>query len=105
MNCRPWTPEEEQVLRSNDGKLNAQQIGEQLGRSRASVFRRAYVLGISLRKTGDKHWRSKLTELQVQMISCLKDEGYTGEQIRLAFKLDVTADTINDAAAGRTWRG
>lgn len=102
---RPWTPNEERFLRDHAGKMTASAIGAVLDRSRQAVHAKAKSLGVNLTQRGEYHWKARLNEVRVQMICALKDSGYTAAQIKEAFNLDAHIHTINDAAAGRTWRG
>lgn len=104
MNGREWRTHEDRYLKDNAGKIPCRLIAAHLGRTKHSVYGRAAFLGISLTLSGEHHWKAKLTELQVQMIAALKEHGYTADQIKFAFNLEVSPQTIRDAAAGRTWR-
>lgn len=101
---RFWTTEEKKFLRNHAHLLTAQQIGEKLGRTTGAVNSKAEQLGISLSKRGENHWNARHTYLRVQMISTLMDAGYSAKQIKQAFKLDESEQSIYDSGTGRTWR-
>lgn len=98
-----WTIEEDSLLAELAGIRSGREIGEFIGRTTGSVFARAHKLGISMRKSGERHHLAKVTNLHKQMIMTLIDNGYTPKEISTAFKepLTISKSTIKDIEKGR----
>lgn len=76
-----YTRHEIAILQKHAATHTARQIGEMLGRTRLSVKRKAYELGIKMRKSGDNHYLTKHTDHEIELCRALYDEGLNCRQI------------------------
>ncbi|MNZ12917.1 hypothetical protein D3C78_298000 [compost metagenome] len=101
-----WTSAEDQALRQLIGTRSYALIGAALGgRSGAAVHSRAKRLGLQHHGNhGEQHHAAKLNRLQAAMLGALLDAGYTAAEIKAAFGLSVSTQTLGDIGRGTTWR-
>lgn len=99
---KTWTEAEVAILKRFASSKTAEEIGIILGRPTYSVSGKAVYAGISLKKVGENHRNSKLSDLQVLMVHILCDAGFTPTEIQNAAMPHVTVDTLNDIKFGRT---
>lgn len=71
-----WTRKEDEVLRSNFGRMRTERIAEQLERTPSAVFNRAHKLGL----------RAQLPDGHMTLTQAVERSGYTGRQLRRAAK-------------------
>lgn len=90
----PYTEEEELTISEFAGIKTAEEIGLMIGRTRPSVLRKAERLGLSLRQIGENHYKSRLSNLQVEMINALFAGGFKSCEIHQAAFNHVAANTI-----------
>ena len=104
VNGRQYTAEDDATLRQLIGHQSYATIGAVLGRSASSVHGRAKLLGITPSpRRGEQHHAAKLSALQAGMIGALIDCGYTAAEIKQAFGLEISKQTIGDIGRGTTW--
>ena len=101
---RLWTQEEDKVLKELAGLQSVAAIAVALGRSDKGVHGRLKRLKLSGRLKGELHWNAKLSNLQSAMIITLVESGYSVKEIKYAFDLEVSLNTLHDLAAARTWK-
>lgn len=85
--CRRFNYREEQFIRRNARTMTADQIAEELGRSRGAILNWAWWRGVSLQKYGDNHPLTKVCDADVNLIHALRDEGLTFREIAKKFEL------------------
>ncbi|WP_258006856.1 DNA-binding protein [Vibrio diazotrophicus] len=78
---KKFTRDEDRFITEHRGDLNTEQVGDKLGRSKASVLYRAMRLGVSYRKIGIEAPQGKLTLDDVELIRALSDEGLSSYAI------------------------
>ncbi len=79
-------------LKNNCRNKSAKELSEVLSKTPRSIFAKCHREGIILRKLGENSCRSKLTNIDVELIFCLKDEEVKISEI--ADKFDVSDTTI-----------
>lgn len=99
-----WSAAEDATLRELAGVMPANQIAEMLGRPKGGVHHRIKALGLKGHLHGENHWCAKIDRLKASMIGTLRDHGFTAREIKAAFNLEISATTIDDIGARRTWR-
>lgn len=107
MNGKPWSKEDDAMLRELVGTMTAESIGKILGRTQRAVWKRVEKLELNGRLHGERHWNAKLSNLQAAMIGALHDAGFTTNEIHgaLSRPLEVSLQTTYEICSGRTRRG
>lgn len=99
-----WTAAEDAVVRELAGKVPAEAIGRHLNRTRCGVLYRVKKLGLRAVLRGEGHWASKLTSLQAAMIATLRDAGFSAQEIRRGFNLDIGETVIQEIGNSNLWK-
>ncbi len=102
MSRKNWSPDEVVLLKKYASSKTAEELGTILNRSKYSVCRKAHDSKISMRKIGENHKDSKLSNLQTTMLLVLSDAGFTPTEIHQAAFNHVCLSTINDIKFMRT---
>lgn len=102
---RFWTAEEDKVLRQLAGVQTAEAIAVALNRPVGGVYHRMKRLRLTGYKHGEHHWAAKVSNLQASMLWTLRDAGFTANEVKRAFGIELSVNSINDIAACRTRRG
>lgn len=97
-----YTEEDKRIVRKYAGKKSAEEIGLMINRTPASVRHFAYLNKISLRKSGQYHHQSKLTDLQVEMVKALSKCGFSETEINKSCFRHVTRSCITNIVRGAT---
>lgn len=72
---RPFSESELEVLRQHAEAHTGQQIANMLGRSRGVVLSKLRAMGLNSIKRGDKHYKVKHSDHDVELCRKLYDEG------------------------------
>lgn len=72
---KPFTDEELEILRHHAASHTGQQIADMLGRSRKVVLNKLNAMGISSVKRGDRHYKVKHSDYDIELCRKLYDEG------------------------------
>ncbi len=97
-----YTPDEDATVREYASLKTAEEIGTMLGRTTGSVYSRCHLLGVDGRLRGENHKGSKLSRLQVQMLTALYQAGFTSIEIQRAVFDHVTVTTVVNVVTGIT---
>lgn len=100
-----WTETEIQILTEYATTKTSTEIGIMVNKSAAAVRNKAKRLKIRMRKIGENHQDSKLSNLQVAMILTLCEAGFTSPEIHKGAFHHVSLSTIKDIKLMRTHRG
>lgn len=81
LKLKTWSIDEVNLLRKYASTKTTEEIGMMLGRSLASVGKKASKLKISLAKSNENHHFTQYSNLHVAMVHCLLDGGYTPTEV------------------------
>ncbi|MEN0581593.1 AsnC family protein [Phytobacter palmae] len=85
---------EDDFIRRNASTMTAKEIATHLpGRSAQNVYRRAFLLGVSLAKCGNAHWSTTCPDEDAALIRALRDDGMRPSVI--AEKFEVSRQMIS----------
>lgn len=106
MNGRPYTREDDALLRELVGQYPAWKIAVMMARTVHSVRGRMKRLGLVNKLPSNLHWNAKADVNLVRMIQCATDAGMRPVEIAsgLQHAAGLSRHAIEDIAAGRTWR-
>ena len=96
---RKHTERNKETIREYAGTKTAEEIGLIIGRTQRSVSSLALRMGISLKKIGEDHYKSKLSNLQVEMIHALIEGGFRTCEIHRAAFNHVHVNTIHSVVS------
>lgn len=102
---RDWTKEETATLREYAQTKTQAEIGVILGRSPQSIANRAVKMKINMMKKGENHYGAKLSNLQVEMIRVLNQEGFNAGEIHRACFSHVSMTAVQRVVFFKTRRG
>lgn len=77
----PYSNDEDKVILKFAGEKSAAEIGEMIGRNKQSIRERASLIGVSLKRYGNKNPSTKYAEEDVELARCLSDEGLKAKVI------------------------
>ena len=97
-----YTADEDATIREFASLKTAEEIGIMLSRTTAGIYHRCYFLGIDGRLRGENHKGSKLSKLQVQMLTALHQAGFTSSEIQQAAFNHVAFNTVVNVVNGVT---
>lgn len=97
-----YTADEDATVREFASLKTAEEIGIMIGRTASSVYGRCHLLNICGRLRGENHKGSKLSSLQVQMLTALYQAGFTSIEIQRAAFDHVTVTTVINVVTGIT---
>jgi hypothetical protein len=81
LKTKVWDVDEINIIRKYASTKTADEIGIILGRSRASVAKKAFKMEISMKKKNEHHHFTTYSNLHVAMVHCLLDGGYTPTEV------------------------
>lgn len=81
LNARAWSEDEILTLRKYASTKTLEDIAAILGRTRNSVAKKSYKLGISAVKRNEHHHANQYSNLHVAMVHCLLDGGYSATEV------------------------
>lgn len=77
----PWTRDEIALLRKHASTISSDQIAKLVLHDAAGIRVKASKLGISLRKSGANHYRTKYSDDEVERVRSLSDSGKSVQAI------------------------
>jgi DNA-binding NarL/FixJ family response regulator len=87
-NRKPWTFEENKILKKMGGFYSKKEISETLGRSQSSVKNQALKLNIKLRINGERHHSAKYSNDTVEVARRMRECGMTVKNISERLQVD-----------------
>lgn len=95
MSGRPWTREEDAVLRNNAIRATAADIGALIGRTRDSVKYRAIRIGVALTKYGDAAPNTRYSDALIEQARQMHEGGHGPRYI--SRELGINEHTLRSA--------
>lgn len=90
---KPWTSNDERFLKKNAGELSGVEIAKQLGRKPEHVYRKAYLLGLSLYVRGENSHAAIYSNSDIELCRQLADEGLKAPTI--ANKMEMSRSFVH----------
>lgn len=89
---RPFTDEEEQLIRQNCKQMTVDQVARLLNRKRGDVTQKALRMDVSFFKCGDAHHSTRISDDDVLLIRALRDDEQGAKLTfsEIAEKFDIT---------------
>ncbi|HGS4560878.1 TPA: hypothetical protein ACMDRZ_003003 [Vibrio cholerae] len=78
---KPWTLDDERYIKQNAGVISGVAMARHLGRKVEHVYRKAYLMGVSLLVVGEKHHASIYPDQEIEWCRQLADDGMKAPSI------------------------
>lgn len=98
---RPFTKEEERLIRQNSKTMTVKQVAALLGRKPIDITQKALRMNVSFFKCGDAHHSTRISDDDVQLIQALREVEERLTYKEIAEKFDITRHAAWWACNGR----
>ncbi|EKO3597256.1 TPA: hypothetical protein ACGVAU_004259 [Vibrio vulnificus] len=90
---KPWTVSDERFIQRNAGVISGVEIAKQLGRKVEHVYRKAYLMGVSLHVLGENSHAAIYPDHEIELCRQLADEGLKAPTI--AKKMEMSRSFVH----------